>query len=69
MALESHAKFDKKLALGFENDLNDLVNFNASCEKSENLHFDVVFFQQQLQFQLKKCGSVISHATEERSNL
>ena len=53
MALESHAKFEKKLALGFENDLNDLVNFNASCEKSENLHFDVVFFQQQLQFQLK----------------
>ena len=45
MALESHAKFEKKLALGFENDLNDLVNFNASCEKSENLHFDVVFFQ------------------------
>ena len=42
---ESCKVWKKKLALGFKNDLNDLVNFNASCEKSENLHFDVVFFQ------------------------
>ena len=35
MAVESDAKFEEKLALGFENDMTNLVNFNASSEKSE----------------------------------
>ena len=42
MTLESDAKFEEKLALGFKNDMTNLVNFNASSGKSENLHFDVL---------------------------
>ena len=42
MTLESDTKFEEKLALGFKNDMTNLVNFNASRDKSENLHFDVL---------------------------
>ena len=38
----SDAKFEEKLTLGFNNDMSNLVNFNASSSKSENLHFDVL---------------------------
>ena len=41
MTLKSNAKFEKKLALGFKNDMTYQVNFNESTSKSENLHFDV----------------------------
>ena len=30
MTLESDAKFEEKLALGFKNDMTNLVNFNES---------------------------------------
>ena len=36
---KSDAKFEEKLAIGFENDMRNLVNFNASSGKSENLRF------------------------------
>ena len=42
MTLKSDAKFDEKMALGFKIDMRNLVNFNASSGKSENLHFDVL---------------------------
>ena len=42
MTLESDAKFEEKLTLGFKNDMTSLVNFNASSGKSENLHFDML---------------------------
>ena len=43
MTLESDAKFEEKLVLGFNNnDVTKLVNFNVSSGKSENLHFDVL---------------------------
>ena len=35
-------RFEKKLTLGSKNDMRNLVNFNASSGKSENLHFDVL---------------------------
>ena len=38
MTLESDAKFEEKLALGFENDMTNLVNFNESSAKSKNFH-------------------------------
>ena len=38
----SDANFEEKLAHGFKNDMTNLVNFNASSGKSENLHFDVL---------------------------
>ena len=40
MTLESDAKFEEKLALGFKNDMTNLVNFNQS--RSENLDFDAL---------------------------
>ena len=42
MSLKSDVKFEEKLTLGSKNDPRNLVNFNASSEKSENLHFDVL---------------------------
>ena len=42
MALKSDAKFEEKLTLGSEIDMRNLVNFNASNGKSENLDFDVL---------------------------
>ena len=42
MILESDAKFEEKLDHGFQTDLTNLVKFNVSSGKSENLHFDVL---------------------------
>ena len=44
MTLKSDAKFEEKLTLGSKRnlELRNLVNFNASSGKSENLHFDVL---------------------------
>ena len=42
MKLKCDAKFEEKLILGSKNDVKNLVNFNASNGKSENLHFDVL---------------------------
>ena len=66
MRVESDAKFEEKLALGFKNDMKNLVNFNASSGKSENLHLDVLLLSiAYIKFQLKKHRTVISHDTEE----
>ena len=40
MTLKSDAKYEEKLTLGSKNNMTNLVNFNASSGKSENLHFD-----------------------------
>ena len=40
--MKSDPKFEEKLTLGSKNYMRNLVNFNASKGKSENLHFDVV---------------------------
>ena len=54
MTVESDAKFEEKLALGFKIDMTNLVNFNASSGKSENLHFDVLLLSMAyIRFQLK----------------
>ena len=54
MAVESDAKFEEKLALGFKNDMTNLVNFNASSGKSENSYFDVLLLSiPYIKFQLK----------------
>ena len=42
MTVESDTKFEEKLALDFKDDMTNLVNFNPSSGKSENLHFDVL---------------------------
>ena len=56
MTVENDARLEEKLALGFKNDMTNLVNFNASSGKSENLHFDVLLLSKAyIKFQLKKC--------------
>ena len=45
MTLKSDAKFEEKLTLGSKNDMRNFVNFNASSAKSDNLHFDMLFFR------------------------
>ena len=66
MRVESDAKFEEKLAVSFKNDMMNLVNFNASKGKSENLHFEVLLLSiVYIKFQLKKRRRVISHDTEE----
>ena len=45
MTVTSDAKFEETLTLGSKKDMQNLVNFNASSGKSENLYFDMVFLQ------------------------
>ena len=40
--LKSDEKFEDTLTLGSKNDTRNLVNFNVSSGKSENLRFDVL---------------------------
>ena len=42
MTLKSDAKVEEKLSLSSKNDMRNLVNFNGSSGKSENLHLDVL---------------------------
>ena len=64
MTLKSDPNFEEKLALGFKNDMMNLVNFNASSGKSESLHFEVLLLSiAYIKFQLKKRRRVISHDT------
>ena len=42
MALKSDAKLKEKLTICSKNSMMNLVNFNSSSGKSENLHFDVL---------------------------
>ena len=43
MALKGDAEFKGKLSRGLTDDRRNLVNFYASSQKSENLHFDGFF--------------------------
>ena len=40
MTLKSHAKFEKKLTCGLENDMRNLANFHQSTQKCQNWDFD-----------------------------
>ena len=42
MTLKGDTKFEEKLSLSSENDMTNLLNFNVSSAKSENLHFNVL---------------------------
>ena len=42
MIMKCDAKFEEKLTLGSKNDMRNLVNFNASSYKIENLNFDML---------------------------
>ena len=40
ITLKKDRNFEEKLTFDLKNDMRNLVNFNLSIEKSENLHFD-----------------------------
>ena len=60
MTLKSDAKFEETLILGSKNDKRNLVNFNASNGKSENLHFDVVLLSIAHKVSAKKVQNYLS---------
>ena len=43
MKLKGDPKFKGKMTPGLKNDIENLVDFNASSQKSENLHFNRIF--------------------------
>ena len=65
MAVEFDAKFEEKLSLGFKNDMTNLVNFNVSSRKFENLHTDVLLLSIAYKVSAKKYRRVVSHNTED----
>ena len=54
MTLRTDAKFEEKLALVSKNDMRNLINFNATSGKSENLHFDVLLLSTAFEVSTKK---------------
>ena len=66
MTLKSDAKFEEKLTLGSKNDMRNLVNFNVSCGKSENLQFDVLFLSIEYKVSAKKSTEELSFITLKR---
>ena len=65
MTLESDAKFEEQLALGFKNDMTNLGNFNASSSKSEDLHSDVLLLSIVYKIPAKICRRAISQDIEQ----
>ena len=60
MTLKSDAKFDEKLTLGSKNVMRNLVNFNVSRRKSENMHFDVLLLSITYRVSAKKVQDYLS---------
>ena len=54
MTLKSDAKFEEKLNLGSKYDTRNLMNFNVSNGKSENVHFDVLLLSIPYKASVKK---------------
>ena len=63
MTLEIDAKLEGKLAHGFKNGMMNLVNFNASSGKSENLHFDLLLLSIAYNVLAKKSAEELSLMT------
>ena len=40
MTLKGDAKFKGQLTRGLKNDIRNLINFHASCRKSQNFHLN-----------------------------
>ena len=54
MTLRSDAKFEEKLTLVSKIDMRNLVDFNGSSGKYENLHFDVLLLSEVYFVEAKK---------------
>ena len=57
---EECPKFEEKLTLGSKNDMRNLVNFNVSRSKSENMHFDVLLLSITYRVWAKKVQDYLS---------
>ena len=55
MALKKDLYFEEKLTFYLKNDMRNLVNFNLSSGKSENLHF----CRKYVMFELKRYSGVV----------
>ena len=53
MTLKSDLKFEEKPKVWFQKRTEEFREFNASRSKYKNLHFDVLFCQYHIKFQLK----------------
>ena len=60
MKLKSDPNFEEKLTLGSKNDMRNLVNFNVSRSKSENMHFDVLLLSITYRVSAKKVQDYFS---------
>ena len=58
MTLKRDSNFEEKLTFCLKNDMENLVNFNPSNRKFENLHFDERL--NYVLFQLRKYRGVVS---------
>ena len=65
MTLKSDAKFEEKPTLVSKNGMRNLVNFNASSGKSENLPFDLLLLSIAYKVSAKKYRRILSHDTKE----
>ena len=63
--IKSDVKFEEKLILDSKNDIRNLMNFNASSGRSENLHFHVLLLSKYITIEPKKYRGVMCHNTEE----
>ena len=63
MTLKSDAKFEEKLTLDSKNEMRNLVNFNVSNGKSENLHYDRLRLSIAYKVLAKKCIEALSPMT------
>ena len=62
---ERHKVWTKTETLGSKNGKKDLVNFNASSDNSENLHFDVLLLSKVYHVWTKNCRGIMCHNAEE----
>ena len=65
ITLKNDAKLKKELTCALKNNMRSLVNFDPITEKSQNLHFNEVFLQKYIMFELKKGRGVMHQDTED----
>ena len=53
MTMNSDAKFEEKLTLGFKNDMKNLVSFHPTTQKSKNFTSMGYFCPKYMRFELK----------------
>ena len=60
MTLKSDPNFGEKLTFSLKNNMRNLVNFNASSGKSENVNFDGLLLPKSVMIELISYRRVVS---------